>query len=163
MWDKVFVESQFALLYKPARQPWLSLFTGQWRCLRETEWATRGGNIYGLTILFAGNTSNTSPISLNFLQYLRNLNPAHLVTVMSLLTITEMGWATENWFTHTGGYNKRTMQNYCLCKFISLFGKEEGDAKYLCAWDQNVLCSAHNKTSFCSVLCYNWMATHAEW
>ena len=123
----------------------------------------RGGNIYGLTILFAGNTSNTSPISLNFLQYLRNLNPAHLVTVMSLLTITEMGWATENWFTHTGGYNKRTMQNYCLCKFISLFGKEEGDTKYLCAWDQNVPCSAQNKTTFCSVLCYNWMATHARW
>ena len=41
---------------------------------------------------------------------------------MSLLTITEMGWATGNWFIHTGGYNKRTKQNYCLCEFISLFG-----------------------------------------
>ena len=59
MWDKVFVESQFALLYKPPTlavtiHRAVTMFTGN----RMSD-DKRGGNIYGLTILFAGNTSNT--------------------------------------------------------------------------------------------------------
>ena len=70
-------------------QPWVSLFTGLWRCLRETKWATSvqkiSSNINTETIILTGSNEPHNSASSEY--ELRNIQPTHRMFSVVLCAI----------------------------------------------------------------------------